>query len=350
MMVSLPLSTCVPSIVIRLALFGLSLLPICSAITSSTDDGVTTEFVHLSIKPDAKHVHFLQVHLEAPGYIDLSGLDFSTVDTGHDPNELVAGVEEFLEDEDDLLLNADDDWVHPEKKTTMLDVAVVYIPDDCSDVKDTASSHCDFTEVGVGRKYSEEYGLLEEPYWCCTEEEVMMDLCDGSVASYGRMMMNLTVFDGAHRSIEVPPYGEVAQNIAYGKIDEVQQSGKYAVILANCYQEAGREVLMRGNLKVKTSGASPTQINTAMKSFAKQAVQISQETQDTNSSSSSGYGLTIAILVFGLAGAAYIARDNVEQITTRIARGYNTLELSGMEGQSSENDYVPLTSEELGLE
>ena len=64
--------------------------------------------------------------------------------------------------------------------------------------------------------------------------------------------------------------------IDFGAFNELSHSGKYALVFANCQEHAGRELIMQGDLKVKSSGSQP-EFQVAMKAFAEHAVEEAHE-------------------------------------------------------------------------
>ncbi|MGK3741940.1 MAG: hypothetical protein ACI8RD_005467 [Bacillariaceae sp.] len=71
-----------------------------------------------------------------------------------------------------------------------------------------------------------------------------MGLCAGT--QFGRLIMNAETFAGKHRLINVPANGEYSNHMKYGRFEETEQSGKYAVVFANCNDE-GRGVIIEGH-------------------------------------------------------------------------------------------------------
>ena len=71
-----------------------------------------------------------------------------------------------------------------------------------------------------------------------------MGLCAGT--QFGRLIMNAETFAGKHRLINVPANGEYSSHMKYGRFEETEQSGKYAVVFANCNDE-GRSVIIEGH-------------------------------------------------------------------------------------------------------
>lgn len=323
----------------------LSLIGLATATISATDEGLASGFLNILLRPNAKGVQYVEVDLQAPGYIDLTELKFSTIDDGHDPD----GV---WEAEDDDTINWDDEWseYEQEKIETFVDVALVYLPDSCPMVTDHESQfqsqHCDFTEVGVGRKYSPYSGtpVYSSSYWCCTAEEVDLGICDGSVASYGRMMMNLTTFEGSHRYIKVPPYGKVSQEIEYGRFKELAHSGKYAVVFSNCHETAGREIVIQGDLKVQSSGPPP-KFDVAMKSFVQHSIEQTKEMkrEERREMSLHVSNMAIAWIFLGVLAIGLYAQNKLGRFGVRPGGGYHSFELSESQAGQFENGYVPIS-------
>ncbi|CAB9523505.1 Transmembrane protein [Seminavis robusta] len=117
----------------------------------------------------------------------------------------------------------------------MLDIAVMHLPGSCANTR----SGCDWTDFGIGSKSAD-----GDVRWCCSQDAVELGLCDGG-DKYGRLIVNNTQFTGSHRFVEIPPTGQISDEIRYGKIEEPNDSGRYVVIFANCNDE-GREVLVTG--------------------------------------------------------------------------------------------------------
>jgi len=224
-----------PSSVLRLALAWLLLSPANSEIRD----------LHFYLEPDSTLIHFSQGYVMAPGYIDLGELKFQILDNDgfeNFPDEFDMGDDMDI---DDLVGIADDDGnaTQPPRRRladpgiTMLDIAVVYLPASCANTR----TGCDWTEFGIGARGDE--GDIR---YCCSTDAVELGLCEGG-DKYGRLIVNSTTFSGSgnHRFIEIPPTGNMTEQIRYGKIEEPDKSGRFIVVFANCNDE-GREVLVTG--------------------------------------------------------------------------------------------------------
>jgi Lung seven transmembrane receptor len=210
--------------------------------------------LHFRLDPDSTLIHFSEGYVIAPGYINLGELKFQTLDDGYVPgdfeldddadDEMYGDDDENLGDEfygDDDAANRTDDGGVPRRLDdggiTMVDIAVMFLPASCANTR----SGCDWTKYGIGAKSAE--GDIR---YCCSEDAVDLGLCERG-DKFGRLIVNTTVFSGGgnHRFIEVPPEGQISDEIRYGRIEEPDNTGRYIVVFANC-NDAGREVLVTG--------------------------------------------------------------------------------------------------------
>jgi Lung seven transmembrane receptor len=207
------------------------------------------------LEPDSTVVHYSEGFLVAPGYINLSDLKFTTTAEGSypddfdfddtDDNEDPSTLDDTLVGEDDAAKEGGDDLPseggeEPPRRLaspdlTMLDIAVLHLPGSCANTQ----SGCDWPDFGIGSKNND-----GDVRWCCSQDAVELGLCEGG-DKYGRLIVNNTLFLGTHRYVEIPPTGQISDQIRYGKIEIPDKSGRYVVIFANCNDE-GREVLVTG--------------------------------------------------------------------------------------------------------
>jgi len=210
------------------------------------------------LEPDSTVVHYSEGYLIAPGYIDLSDLKFATTletefipldtDDANYPDEVdddkaggEGGGAAAPADGPAAPAGGKDGGGRDLRAlagpgVTQLDIAVLHLPGDCANTR----TGCDWVDFGVGARSA----TGEDVRWCCSNDAVELGLCEGG-PKYGSLIINTTLFTGSHRYVEIPPTGEISDEIRYGKIEEPDQSGRYVVIFANCNDE-GREVLVSG--------------------------------------------------------------------------------------------------------
>jgi Lung seven transmembrane receptor len=211
--------------------------------------------------------------LLAPGYIDLSELQFVAVtpESSYDPIENLADDDDVYDTKSeetngkggDRLRRLDQQDFYMEGSA--LDIAVFHLPDTCA----SSRTGCDWTELGIGARSEDR----KELRYCCTAEAISIGLCSGT--QKGRLIMNPDRFQGKvrtdilfdchqisvaiveslmhpaflrsqHRLVNVPAEGDYTNHLKYGKFEETQDSGKYIVVFANCNEE-GRAVIVQGH-------------------------------------------------------------------------------------------------------
>lgn len=133
--------------------------------------------------------------LLAPGFIDLSELQFVVVPPSYDP------IEDLAEDDDvydtkskndnndeagdgggDRQLDQADYYM----EGSALDIAVFHLPEDCA----SSRTGCDWTELGIGARSEDRKDLR----YCCTTEAMSIGLCRGT--QKGRLIMDPEKFQG----------------------------------------------------------------------------------------------------------------------------------------------------------
>jgi hypothetical protein len=179
----------------------------------------------LRLQPGSSNLHFYsEGSIRAPGVIDLSDLSFTAVSSNMDHSGTLNDniVEDF-----DLGGDSTDG--------TEIDIVVFPLPEVCA----TARGGCDFTDLGVGARTR-----WRPLRWCCSNDAIDWSLC--SRESYGRLIINQTMFSGHARHVNIPQLGDVHKQIDNGTLDQ-HVSGYYSIVMVNC-NEAGRMVLVSGNL------------------------------------------------------------------------------------------------------
>eukprot|EP00594_Rhizosolenia_setigera_P009221 CAMPEP_0178960954 /NCGR_PEP_ID=MMETSP0789-20121207/13330_1 /TAXON_ID=3005 /ORGANISM="Rhizosolenia setigera, Strain CCMP 1694" /LENGTH=532 /DNA_ID=CAMNT_0020644519 /DNA_START=177 /DNA_END=1775 /DNA_ORIENTATION=- len=190
-------------------------------------------------------IHYSEGFLSTPGYVDVSGLVFTTasesahLSVGPDTWEFFGDDStstESEEFEDDQIRRLDNDV-----ESTEVELILFHEPKECSRMGD----ECDWSNLGVGN--TDEYGGFR---WCCSEESMDLGLCTASESSYGKLMLNRTLFKGVYRSLSVPSSKEANEAInfrlKYGKMDVEGESGNYILAIANCNQAHGRNMTVSG--------------------------------------------------------------------------------------------------------
>lgn len=114
-------------------------------------------------------------------------------------------------------------------------------PADCANSR----SGCDWSKLGVGAV--NEIGTR----WCCSQDAIDGNFCEGGEGQFGRLIVNASAFDGQHRFIKVPPSGDLETTVKYPKLEEKDESGTYILIVANCNDE-GRNVMVDGQYTWKS--------------------------------------------------------------------------------------------------
>mmetsp|Transcript_276 Transcript_276/g.691 ORF Transcript_276/g.691 Transcript_276/m.691 type:complete len:550 (-) Transcript_276:214-1863(-) len=198
---------------------------------------------NLLLEPASEYIHFVEGFLLTPGYVDLSELLFEAVDG------------DGASDSDSVSVDTKSDGnrrnhrgvLSGNKKNSSssggdfymdgsaLDIAVFHLPEEC----DSTRAGCDWTELGIGAKSTDDIVR-----YCCTDDAIGMGLCAGT--QFGRLIMDSENFVGKHRLINVPANGKYSNHLKYGLFEETVESGKYAVVFANCNGE-GRRVIVEGH-------------------------------------------------------------------------------------------------------
>lgn len=174
------------------------------------------------IEANSSYIHISSGYLNAPGYLDLSNLNFVYPPS---PALLVdkegKGNKTFVD--------------------STVDIAFFHLPSSCASSKDG----CDLPNLGIGA--SDNKGNLR---WCCSENSQELGFCEEK--SLGRLIVNGEFFKGKHRFIDVPSTGDFSTNLKYGKLEEPVNSGKFAFVVANCNDE-GRDVMASGDYTWKSA-------------------------------------------------------------------------------------------------
>jgi len=200
---------------------------------------------NLLLEPASDYIHFVEGFLLTPGYIDLSELlivatknssqiqeesSSSSSSSSSDPTGTSSSSSKNYDNK-----NTSSSGTNFYMDGSALDIAVFHLPEEC----DSTRTGCDWTELGIGATSDD--GILR---YCCSSDAIEMGLCAGT--QFGRLIMNAETFAGKHRLINVPANGEYSSHMKYGRFEETEQSGKYAVVFANCNDE-GRSVIIEGH-------------------------------------------------------------------------------------------------------
>ena len=180
----------------------------------------TASLTHRSFLAD---VQYTDGYIRGPGYIDLSGLTFTTLISSYGDDIFGDGKARRRRRLDAGI----------EQGASTVDIAVFHLPQHCA----SSRSGCDWTKLGVGGKLDD--GTLR---WCCSQDAIDYGLCHEN--RFGRLIINGFIFSGSHRFVNVPPEGPMSKQIRYGKLEEFE-SGQYVVVFANC-NENGREIKVLG--------------------------------------------------------------------------------------------------------
>ena len=103
---------------------------------------------------------------------------------------------------------------------------------------------CDWTDLGVGA--SDTTGNLR---WCCSDDASALGLCSGGPSQEGRLIIDSAKFSGQHKSLMVPSEGDWKRKVDEGMFElkgEQGSSGKYVLIIANCNDAMGRDLIVSG--------------------------------------------------------------------------------------------------------
>jgi len=202
--------------------------------------GEVRKFVGM-IEAASTYIHYSEGYLVAPGSVDLRNLDFLALPkpipgtSGEKTTEKGETNDKETKTGGNETGGGDRRLSDGGLKSSAIDIALFHEPKRCSNTKDG----CDWTELGIGA--SNDNGLR----WCCSNDAIDFGFCQGGPNEYGRLIINSTSFMGKHRFIMVPAEGDMDPHVRYGKIDGLQESGKYVLVIANCNEE-GRDVLVSG--------------------------------------------------------------------------------------------------------
>lgn len=183
---------------------------------------------NLIVAPTDEFAHYTDNVIGAPGYVDLGGLNFTTISDAYGRSLY----------NDDWRFPFNGDQEPPRKpraaesnETTptdsVLDIVVFRVAANCRGA-------CDWPSLGVGKRRHD--GSL---VWCCSREA--SGLCEQD----GRLLIDKEKFKGQRRPIVYPLEGNFSTTFADGRLKQTE-SGTYMVLYANCNTE-GREILITGN-------------------------------------------------------------------------------------------------------
>lgn len=209
--------------------------------------GEIVTFHGIEIRATSSEVHYSKRYLVAPGYVDVSGLAFSSDDDDCGRRGLEAGG--------DVGTEAAVAWPRREAKSrppavssTVVDVLVFHVPDDCARSK----SGCFWPDFGVGA--ADSAGSMR---YCCSEEAARLGFCKASgkggaeeQQQYGRIIVNDKKYKGERRVLAIPSSGKVeGSHITDGRMTFDHRSGRYVVIIANC-NDSARDLTVSGSYEV----------------------------------------------------------------------------------------------------
>jgi hypothetical protein len=123
---------------------------------------------------------------------------------------------------------------------TYVDFVGFQVPTTCANTR----AGCDWTELGVGAKYSD--GTLR---WCCSPDAVTLGLCKED--NIGSLIVDEEKLPGKKRVIAIANTGFVADlKVSTPVVPEVS-TGQYVLVMANC-NDHGRDILVTGEAAGKS--------------------------------------------------------------------------------------------------
>jgi hypothetical protein len=129
-----------------------------------------------------------------------------------------------------------------QKVRQILDVILFPIPEDC---EKNMWGGCMWSALGVGVHDDDVTGGLS---YCCSENAVAANQCSSDMM--GRLMINPDLFQGEHRTVEVPTEADQEFRLPNPTF-EVGVTGDYVMVLANC-DDYGMDVFSLGSMEWKS--------------------------------------------------------------------------------------------------
>jgi len=226
------------------------------------------EFRHFEgpIEAASNFIHYSEGYIVTPGYVDISNLVFETADNGK-PTKIFEGKERDKDDGedfvDDVIVEGEGDAEGDDEggrqrflnediggESTYVDIVLFHEPPDCANTR----LGCDWPDLGVGA--SDGTGNLR---WCCVGDAKSLELCDGGPQQEGRLIIDPAKFKGQHRFLSVPRSGNWKSSVESGTLNlksGVEQSeegaGKYILVVTNCNDINGRDLLVTGEYTMKS--------------------------------------------------------------------------------------------------
>ena len=130
------------------------------------------------------------------------------------------------------------------KVSQIMDIILFRVPADCSD---TFYGTCEWAKLGVGVYDDEMEGGMS---YCCSSDTAGRGLCNEQ--DIGTLMVDHSIFDGDHRTVEVPKEPNKEFRMDDGAFG-IETSGDYVLVIANC-NDYGLQVLALGNMEWKSVG------------------------------------------------------------------------------------------------
>lgn len=191
-----------------------------------------------TIEADATFIHYSEGYLIAPGFIDLTQMEFRTDDSADDKLTKKDKKDDERNGGGNRQLSSPQRTLYSDSK---VDIVFFHEPSSCSDSK----NNCDWTTLGVGA--SDENGNYR---WCCSETAMNEGHCEKS--SLGQLILKEN-FTGKQRFVDVPSSGTLKKHfdVGLGKLEVTDESGKYILALANCNDD-GRDVIVGGKYTWKS--------------------------------------------------------------------------------------------------
>jgi hypothetical protein len=171
-------------------------------VTSTTKDfhpiSLSCVFSFLFVVSQSDYINYVEGFLLAPGFIDLSELQFVAVTldgSSYDPVEDFLDYDDIPSEETNGDNNDDDEGRggnrHLDQQDfymegSALDIAIFFLPESCA----SSRTGCDWTELGIGARSEDKKDLQ----YCCTSEAMSIGLCSGT--QKGRLIMDAEKFKG----------------------------------------------------------------------------------------------------------------------------------------------------------
>ena len=173
--------------------------------------------VKMVMPPSFSTIEMNEAFIKGPGHLDLSRLSFS-------------------------LMRETDDTAST-RNATVIDMAAVRMnPRRCQGKTKTAEQ---LACAGIGTSAPSDYSL-----YCCTQ--VALDR--GDCATFGRLIINETLFSGKRRTVAVASSSPEENRLMGGDaVLHLYSSGLYTLVLANCNGDSGEPVRAEGEIIWKSA-------------------------------------------------------------------------------------------------